>query len=100
MAREIILSESLDGLTVDRICRRIDLSKVTFTKRYTELYGTTPGADISLQKAELAMRLLRESAQTITEISRALGFNEQSKFSKFFKRQTGKTPQEYRRSFQ
>jgi LacI family transcriptional regulator len=98
-AREIILSESVHGLTVDRICRRIDLSKVTFTKRYTELYGTTPGADIGSQKAEVAMRLLRESTQTITEIGAAIGFSEQSKFSKFFKRQTGKTPQEYRRSF-
>ncbi len=100
LARELIQSEASMGLTVERICRRIELSKMTFTKRYTELYGTTPGADIAQQKAEVAMRLLRDSKQTISEIGNALGFSEQSKFSKFFKRQTGQTPSEYRREFE
>ncbi len=92
MARELIQSEASMGLTVERVCRRFQLSKMTFTKRYNEMYGTTPGADIAQQKAEVAMRLLRDSKQTISEIATALGFSEQSKFSKFFKRQTGQTP--------
>lgn len=100
LARKLIQSEACQGITVERVCRRIELSKMTFTKRYNEMYGTTPGADISQYKAENAMRLLRESKRTISEIGYALGFSELSKFSKFFKRQTGMTPKEYRQSFE
>ena len=99
-ARELIQSDACKGLTVERICRQIELSKMTFTKRYAELYGITPGADIGQRKAALAVKLLRESKQTIAEIGQTLGFSEQSKFSKFFKRHIGKTPTEFRHAIE
>lgn len=98
MGHELIKTEACNGLTVDRICRTIGLSKMTFTKRYTELYGTTPGVDISLKKVEQAVELLRDSSLSIAQIGITIGFKEQAKFTKFFKRHTGKTPSEYRQS--
>ncbi|KAA5546079.1 helix-turn-helix domain-containing protein [Roseiconus nitratireducens] len=97
-ARLLIETEACNGITVDRICRRVQLSKGTFTKRYATLYGVTPGADISNVKIETAKRLLRESSQSVAEVGSTIGFSEQSKFSKFFKRWTGLTPTQYRRS--
>ncbi|MCO8120521.1 helix-turn-helix domain-containing protein [Stieleria sp. TO1_6] len=99
-ARELIESEACLGITVERICRRVELSKVTFTKRYTTLYGVTPGADISNVKIETAKQLLQDSNQSVAQVGNTIGFSEQSKFSKFFKRQTGLTPTQYRRSVQ
>lgn len=98
LARQLIEQEACSGLTVERICRRINLSKIAFTNRYREMFGNTPGAAISNEKAKRAIRLLRETRLSIADIGADLGFSEQSKFSKFFKRQTGKTPSEYRRS--
>ncbi|ANH82041.1 hypothetical protein A8C56_14635 [Niabella ginsenosidivorans] len=45
-----------------------------------------------------AMDLLKHSDWNITEISNGLGFEYTQHFSQFFKKQTGKTPMEYKRS--
>ncbi|WP_194851014.1 helix-turn-helix domain-containing protein [Nonlabens antarcticus] len=45
-----------------------------------------------------AKRLLRNSEMTAEEIAYDLGYGEPSHFSKFFKKQTGRTPLEYRKN--
>ncbi len=43
-----------------------------------------------------AQALLSKSSTPVKEIAYSLGFNEPTHFSKFFKKQTGKTPNQYR----
>ena len=45
-----------------------------------------------------AQILLRNSPMTIKEITYELGFNDQSLFSKYFSRVSGRSPESYRRS--
>jgi len=45
-----------------------------------------------------AKRLLVNQDMSITEISNELNFNDNSYFTKFFKKQTGITPEEFRRN--
>ncbi|MBO4403143.1 MAG: helix-turn-helix domain-containing protein [Bacteroidales bacterium] len=42
--------------------------------------------------------LLRENELTIGELAEKMGFVEQNSFSRFFKKETGMTPMEYRNS--
>ena len=48
-------------------------------------------------RSELAKQLLKKKSFTISEISFMLGYSDLGNFSRSFKRQTGLSPQEYRR---
>ncbi|MCG8313322.1 MAG: AraC family transcriptional regulator [Pseudomonadales bacterium] len=48
-------------------------------------------------RLELAKRLLKHTQQSMLEITFLLGFSEQSAFTRAFKRNTGKSPGEFRR---
>ncbi len=95
-AHQLIKEEACDGLTVEAICRRVLLSRVVLTEHFSRVHGISPGAAIKQQKIEHAQQLLVNRDLSIGEISNEVGFSEQAKFSKFFKRHTGLTPREYR----
>ncbi|MCF7675443.1 MAG: AraC family transcriptional regulator [Akkermansiaceae bacterium] len=47
-------------------------------------------------RSDAAKRLLESSNMGITQIAHACGFDEPNKFYVFFKRETGKSPTEWR----
>jgi len=51
-------------------------------------------------RCELAIKHLQNEKVSVAEISFLLGFSEPSAFHRFFKRQTGKTPNAFRESFE
>lgn len=61
-----------------------------------KLVGKSTRQIINEKVASEAMDLLKNSDWNITEISNGLGFEYTQHFSQFFKRQTGKTPREYK----
>ena len=64
-----------------------------------ENLGTTPIQLLNRRIALEAKRALLHSEQTIAEIGLGLNFDNPSYFSRFFKREVGKTPSEFRRQF-
>ena len=64
-----------------------------------EQLGTTPIRLLNKRIALEAKRELLHSDQTIAEIGLALNFDNPSYFSRFFKREVGSTPSEFRRQF-
>lgn len=97
-ARRIIEADACAGLTVEALCQRLDLSKVTLTARFTALLGVPPGAYIRRAKVAEAKRLLRESRLPVGQIGSAIGLSDHSKFSKFFKREVGRSPAAFRKA--
>jgi len=63
-----------------------------------DLLGIPAGEVIRNRTILEAKRLLTNPKLTITEIAFALNFNDNSYFTKFFKKLEGKTPEEFRRS--
>lgn len=57
---------------------------------------TSVQAKINEVRLQNAKRLLRSTGMSITEIAYAVGFSDSNYFSSFFKKQTGKTPRQYR----
>ncbi len=75
--------------------------KLCISKQYLslivrEMTGNTIGKVISKVRAEKALRLLTRTDLSIKQIADRLSFPDQSTFGKFFKRQFGKSPVEYR----
>lgn len=81
-----------------------DLSKLTkwshqhFIKTFTKYMHHTPYQYILKKKIERAKALISDESMLLTSISFDLGFNSYSNFCNAFKKETGKTPENYKKN--
>jgi len=73
------------------------VSRRTLQDRFKEYLGRTPMEEIHRCRVERIEHLLIETNMTVGEVATASGFEADAHFSRFFSRQTGITPREYRR---
>jgi AraC-like DNA-binding protein len=59
--------------------------------------GTTPIKYLQRYRVNRARQLLAESDKSIAEIARIVGFSDSGYFSRIFHRETGVSPEEFRR---
>lgn len=103
---ERLLAEYFDDGTAQRqglpsvkyFAERCFLSPNYFGDLVKKETGHTPQEMIQQRVASLAKDRLIGTRQTIGEISDSLGFQYSQHFNRFFKRQTGQTPSEYRKN--
>jgi len=95
-ARRYIEELACQGLTVEQLLQRLDISQKTLNKRFAVVYGETPGQAIQRLKIERAKQWLGTTNLSITRIADMCGFGEPSNFDRFFRRAAGCTPSEYR----
>lgn len=102
--RGVIRSNLSDpGLSVDHLCRLLDLSRTTIFS-LTRMIGTTVERliiDARLEAVETRLGDPVFGEQSITEIAFSAGFQDLSHFGRRFKQRYGETPARYRlnRSF-
>lgn len=75
---------------------KLNISPKHLIKAIKTTTEKSPGVFINEKIAEQAKLLLTYNQLTISQISEKLGFSETSSFSKFFKKQTGFSPSQYR----
>lgn len=92
----IINNLSNPNLDVDFIAEKIGLARTTLYNRLKSLNHIGVNDTINNLRIEKALQLLRETNNTMYEISEALGFTNQRYFSTFFKKMVGCTPSKYR----
>lgn len=83
-------------LTLDQVSGRVYLSDYYFSKLFKRETGLSFSVYLNARKIQRAMILLKESNQSINEISDSLGFTRLSYFSQTFKKYTGYAPTKYR----
>ncbi len=74
------------------------ISKNYFSKLFKDVTGTNVSDYIQYLRTEQACTLLKTSEMKVTEIARQAGFSDMKFFYEVFKRITGKTPGEYRKT--
>lgn len=91
-AREILLQQLGDPITIRELSRRVAINECYLKKGFKEMFGTTIFEFYQSQRMEHAKFLLYEKGLTVTEISMLLGYSSISHFSTAFKKHTGLKP--------
>lgn len=84
-------------IRLDELARRFDISKYYLTREFKRAYGETIFQHIISLRINYAKRLLRFTDKSVEEISSLCGFNDQSYFSKQFKKAENVTCLAFRR---
>jgi AraC family transcriptional regulator len=92
--RENIASE----IRLEALSDLAGLSKRHFLRAFAESLGTTPHRYVLCHRIEAAKQRLCEADCSIIEVALESGFTHAQHFSTAFRRVTGKTPSEYRKS--
>lgn len=87
-----------ETLSRQDIAQHVGLSEDHLTFCFRRELGTTPIAYLQRYRINQAKQLLKESRQTITEIASNVGFSDSGYFSRIFHRETGMSPEAFRRS--
>lgn len=85
-------------LTVLDLSRQAFMSEPHFFRCFKQQFGLSPIEFINEQRIKAARMMLQARDVSVTEVSQACGFNNLNYFLKMFKRATGMTPGEFRRS--
>ena len=92
------MEEHLAGsFTVREMARKCRVSERKLFQLFHERLNMAPFQYVAMRKVTLARRLLG-SGMSGGEIAEQIGFSGQNYFVRFFKRETGMTPEAYRRS--
>src|SRR5689334_5617153 len=98
IVRDIVLRRIADGACcVEDVARELGMSARTVQCRL-ESEGTTFGALIDDTRRERALACLQDPRIAIKEAAWRVGFSEPSTFYRAFRRWTGSTPADYRRT--
>ncbi|GIV60200.1 MAG: hybrid sensor histidine kinase/response regulator [Rhodothermaceae bacterium] len=96
-AREVV-ERYLDepGFTVDRFAEEMNLSRSQLNRRLSAATGLSAAALVRHLRLERAAQLLGGNGGRVSEVARAVGFNDVDHFSRLFKAHFGVSPSEYR----
>ena len=84
------------GLKIDDISNEIGMSRSVLYNKVKATTGMTPIDFVRHIRIKKACEMLRNTDNTLTSISFAVGFTDPKYFSKVFKKETGIVPTEYR----
>lgn len=85
-----------EQLDLDGLSARFYISKSHLSRIFKETTGFGFSEYVNLTRVKEAQRLLRETSDSITDISAAAGFDNFSHFGKTFKKLAGVSPRQYR----
>ncbi len=88
-----------DDISLPVLAGQAGMSERSFSRRYAEATGMTPGRAVERLRVEAARRLLSESRLPVKRISRRCGFGSEETMRCSFLRVLAVTPQDYRARF-
>ena len=83
------------SFSVEQLAEKAHLNRTQLLRKLKGLTGLSPNDFIKDLRLKKAADMIRQNTDTITQIGYTVGFNDQSYFSKCFKKQFGATPKEF-----
>lgn len=99
LAIEYINAHIQDRILVPELAEYLGLNDAYFSKLFKKETGVSVSDFIRLKKIDAAKHMLKHSDYSCLNISQFLSFSTQSHFIQAFKKQTGLTPEEYRKDY-
>lgn len=84
------------NLTLEEVANHVHLNPTYFSTLFKQSSGSSFKEYLNIVRVEESKRLLSNTDYSIIDIAVATGFENQSYFSKVFKKYTGLTPKQYR----
>jgi YesN/AraC family two-component response regulator len=84
------------NITLNDVAEQVHLNPAYFSSLFKQSTGSSFKEYLNMVRIEESKRLLSNTDYSIMDISQAVGFEDQSYFTKIFKKYTGLTPREYR----
>jgi transcriptional regulator GlxA family with amidase domain len=88
-----------EDISLQVLARQAGMSERSFSRRYAEATGLTPGRAVEQLRVEAARRLLLESRLPVKRISQRCGFGSEETMRRSFIRLLAVSPQDYRSRF-
>lgn len=86
-----------ERITIEELSKQFLINPTTLKAAFKEVYGNSLAAHIKEHRMERAEWLLLTTSDSISQISEAVGFSSQSRFSQAFKKTYGVLPIDYRK---
>lgn len=87
-------------ITIEELSRQYGVNPTTLKAVFKSVYGNSLAAHMKEHRMEYAAQLLRETEDSIAQISQKTGYESQSKFTIAFKAAFHMLPREYRKTMQ
>ena len=97
--QEYIESHLSTGLKIEDMAKASHLHPNYFIAYFKKHFGVSPLKYVSRKRAEKAKILLTTTSLSVKEIADQTGFVETNHFAKFFRKETGHSPSEFRSTF-
>lgn len=98
-ARNVLSSEYTHPPSLPQLALRLGISETQLKSGFRAMYGTSVMQYCIAQRIEAAKLLLKDGHHSISEIGDMVGYEDHSAFSRAFRRLSGCTPQEWRRTW-
>ncbi|MGW1131137.1 GlxA family transcriptional regulator [Streptomyces griseoluteus] len=98
-ARAWALGRLHEPLQLRDLAEREAMSVRTFTRRFREEVGVSPGQWLTAQRVELARQLLESTDLSVDQVARDSGFGTAQSMRQHLQQALGVTPTSYRRTF-
>ncbi|BDU78003.1 XylR family transcriptional regulator [Mesoterricola sediminis] len=95
-ASRVIRDRACRGISVEQVCELAGCSRSTLDGLFKKHLGRSIAGEMVRVRLGTAMRLLENTTLTLDEIATACGFQSATYFCRFFKRESGSTPAQYR----
>lgn len=92
-----IHSNPAEDWSVKKLGQLVNMSRSSFSNRFTELAKMTPLQYVIFVRLQKASRLLIESPAPLITVAESIGYQSEAAFSEAFKKQYGMRPGEFRR---
>jgi AraC-like DNA-binding protein/mannose-6-phosphate isomerase-like protein (cupin superfamily) len=95
-ALALVLDRPEAPWTVDGLARTVGMSRTAFSSGFREHVGDSPMSYLTKVRLSRGAGLLSTSSQTVRQVARRVGYDNEASFSKAFKRLYGQSPGGFR----